>query len=57
MRRRRRRLRIKKRNRGRGILYIYKNKVYLGKKTQTGSGTISRVVAGLLESVEDVIGL
>ena len=57
MRRRRQRLRIKKRKRGKGIPYIYKNRVYLGKKPQTGSGAISRVVARLLENVGDVIGL
>ena len=57
MRPRRRRLRIRKRKRGRGIPYIYENKVYLGKKPQTGSGAISRVVARLLENVGDVIGL
>ena len=57
MRPRRRRLRIRKRKRGRGIPYIYENKVYLGKKPQTGSGAISRVIARLLENVGDVIGL
>ena len=57
MRRRRQRLRIKKRKRGKGIPYMCKNRVYLGKKPQTGSGAISRVVARLLENVGDVIGL
>ena len=27
--------------RGRGIPYIYKNRVYLGKRPQTGSGAVS----------------
>ena len=43
--------------RGRGILYIYKNRIYLGKRPQTGSGTVSRVIAYLLENVRNVIGL
>ena len=43
--------------RGRGILYIYKNRIYLGKRPQTGSGTVSHVIACLLENVGDVIGL
>ena len=42
---------------GKGLPYVYNNKVYLGKKPQTGSGAISRVVARLLENVGDVIGL
>ena len=43
--------------RGRGIPYIYKNRVYLGKRPQTGSGAVSWVIACLLENVGDVIGL
>ena len=43
--------------RGRGIPYIYKNRIYLGKIPQTGSGANSRVIARLLENVGDVIGL
>ena len=43
--------------RGRGIPYIYKNRIYLGKRLQTGSGAVSRVIAHLLENVGDVIGL
>ena len=34
-----------------------KTEFYSGKKPQTGSGAISRVVARLLENVGDVIGL
>ena len=51
----RKRRRTKKR--GRGIPYIYKNRIYLGKRLQTGSDAVSRVIAGLLENVGDVIGL
>ena len=43
--------------RGRGIPYIYKNRVYLGKRSQTGTGAVSKIIARLLESVGDVIGL
>ena len=43
--------------RGRGIPYIYKNRIYLGKRPQTGSGTVFCVIACLLENVGDVIGL
>ena len=46
-----------KRKRGRWIPYIYKNRVYLGKKPQTGAGTISKAIAYLLENVGDVIAL
>ena len=43
--------------RGRGIPYIYKNRIYLGKRPQTGSCAVSRVIARLLENVRDVIGV
>ena len=48
---------IRRNKRGKGLLYIYKNKVYLGKRPQTGTGAVSRVIARLLENVGDVIGL
>ena len=47
----------KSRKRGRGIPYIYKNKLYLGKKPQTGSGVVSKVLVSLLQNVGNVIGL
>ena len=40
-----------------GTLYIYKNRIYFGKKPQTGSGAVSHIIARLLENVGDVIGL
>ena len=43
--------------RGRGIPYIYKNRIYLEKRSPTGSGAVSRVIARLLENVGDVICL
>ena len=39
------------RKRGRGIPYIYKNGIYFGKKPQTGTGVVSKVIARLLENV------
>ena len=45
------------RKRGWGIPYIYKNKLYLGKRPQTGTGAVSKIIACLLENVGDVIGL
>ena len=41
--------------RGRGIPYIYKNRIYLGKRRQTGSGAVSRVIACLLETSETLL--
>ena len=57
--RRRRSYREKRRGakRDRGIPYIYKNKIYLGKRPQTGTGAIFRVIASLLANVGDVIGI
>ena len=45
------------RKRGRGIPYIYKNRVYLGKRSQTGTGAVSKIIARLLENVGNVIQL
>ena len=57
MRQRRRIRRRTLRKRGRGIPYIFKNKVHLGKRPQKGSGTISKIVARVLENVGNVIGI
>ena len=56
---RRKRYYKKKRGRrkGEGIPYIYKNRVYLGKGPQTGTGAVSNIIARSLENVGDVIGL
>ena len=48
---------IIRKQRGKGLPYIYKNKVYLGIRPQTGTGVVSRVIALLLENFGDVIGL
>ena len=45
------------RKKGRGIPCIYKNRVYLGERLQTGIGAVSKIIACLLENVGDVIGL
>ena len=57
MRRKRYHKKKRGRKRGRGIPYVYKNRVYLGKRSQTGTGAVSKIIARLLESVGDVIGL
>ena len=43
--------------RGRGIPYIYKDRIYLGKRPQTVTGAASHAIARLLENVGDVTGL
>ena len=57
MRRKRYYKRKRKRKRGTGFPYIYQNRVYLGKRPQTGAAAISKVIACLLENIEDIIGL
>ena len=42
---------------GRGIPYIYKYRIYFWKKPKAGNGAVSRVIACLLESVGDAIGV
>ena len=56
---RRKRYYKKKRGRKKGevIPYNYKNRVYLGKGPQTGTGAVSNIIARSLENVGDVIGL
>ena len=56
--RRRKYYKIRRRKkREKGLPYIYKNKVYLGKRPQIGTRAVSRVIARLLENVGDVIEL
>ena len=38
-------------------IYIYINRVYLGKTPQTGSGAVLRVLAHLLEKVGNIFGV
>ena len=43
---------------GRGIPYVYKNRVYLGKKPkQVGRGAVSKTLGRILETVRTIIGL
>ena len=41
----------KGKERGKGIPYIYKNRIYFGKRPQTGSGAVSHIIARLLEKL------
>ena len=41
--------------RGKGLPYVYKNKVYLGKKAQKGSGTISKILSNLVPVVGQAV--
>ena len=44
--------------RGRGILYVYQNRVYLGKKPkQVGRGAVSKTLGRILETVGTIIRL
>ena len=52
-----RRRRSYRRKRERGLPYVYKNKVYLGKRMQKGSGVLSRVLAKLLVGAGDIVRL
>ena len=50
----------KKKRKGNSLyiyIYIYINRIYFGKRPQTGSGAVSRIIARLLGNVGDVIGL
>ena len=50
-------IRRRRKKRGKGLPHTFKNKVYLRKRSQIGTGPVSRVIARLLENVGDVIGL
>ena len=47
----------RRKKRGNVLPYIYKNKVYLGKRPQIGTGAVTKFIAHLQENVGDVIGL
>ena len=57
MRRRRQRFKINRSKRGKGIPYVYKNRVYWGKKPKTGSGLLSGVLAQFLPLIGSITGL
>ena len=53
--RRRKYYKIRRRKkRGKCLPYVYKSKVYLGKRPQMGTGAVCRVIARLLENVGDI---
>ena len=45
-------IRRRRKKRGKGLPYIFKNKVYLGKRPQTGTGAVSRVIAVYQKTLE-----
>ena len=47
----------RRRKRGRGISYVYKNKIYFGKRPQTAKGVVSKVLAHLLQIAGDIIAI
>ena len=49
MRRKRQYEKKKQKKRGRRIPYIYKNRIYFGKKTETGTGVVLKVIAHLFK--------
>ena len=55
MGRRRRSSTRRRRTRGKGLPYVYKNRIYFGKKPQTGKGVVSKILANLLKN--DIIGI
>ena len=57
MGRRRHSGRRRRRKRRRGISYVYKNKIYFGKRPQTAKGVVSKVLAHLLQIAGDIIAI
>ena len=51
-----RRRRSYRRKMGKGLPYVYRNKVYLGKR-EKGSGVLSNVLAKLLLGVGNIVGV
>ena len=49
--------RRRRRKRGRGLLYVYKNRIYFGKSSQTGKGVVSKILANLAKTAGDIIGI
>ena len=52
-----RRRRLNRRKKGRGLPYVYKNKVYFGKKLQKGSGILTNLLAKILIGAGNVVGI
>ena len=53
----RRKIKRKRKIRGRGNLYVYQNRIYFGKRPQTGEGVVSTVLANLFKNVGTIIGI
>ena len=46
-----------RRKRGRGLPCMYRNKVYLGKRSQKGSGILTNLLAKILVGAGNVVGV
>ena len=57
MRRRRRTTKRRFKLRGKRVPYTFKNRIYFGRKAQSGSGALSTVIAKILQNVGNVIGI
>ena len=53
----RRKIKRKRKIRGRVNLYVHQNRIYFGKRPQTGEGVISTVLANLFKNVGIIIGI
>ena len=51
----RRKIKRKRKIRGRGKPYVYQNRIYLGKRPQTGEGVVSTVLDNLLKHIGTLI--
>ena len=52
-----RRRRSYRRKRRRGLPYVYRNKVYLGKRSQKGSGILTNLLTKKLLGAGNVVGV
>ena len=46
-----------RRKRGRGLPYVYRNKVYLGKRSQKALGVLTNLLAKILVGTRNVVGV
>ena len=47
----------RRKKRGRGLPYVYRDKIYFGKRPQMGKELVSKVLVHMLQNVGDVIGI
>ena len=47
----------RRKKRERGMPYVYRNKIYFGKRAHMGKGVVSKVFAHLLQNVSNIIGI